>query len=190
MLLAVTIVHPLAEISRTAPKPRKGQTHRDAPEMPATSSRCRRLDRSPQTRNPPPLPTRRLSQEIAQRATLDTTRGSDFVTAIEALAVARLCEWAHDRNACRQGRIAVYKARGFVDRSREADARLVRAIVFERAFATLPDTHQTTLLLAYRDGCRPHRLAHLLHTNPSQAQLWLVLARKALADALDRRQLL
>ena len=113
------------------------------------------------------------------------------MTAIEALAVARMSEWAHDRNACRQGCIAVYKAHGFVERrSRAADARLVRVINFERAFATLHDTYQTALLLAYRDGCRPHRLALLLHTNPAQAQTWLILARQALADALDRRHLL
>ena len=36
-LAVVTIVHPLAENPRTPPKPRKGQTRRDAPETPDTA---------------------------------------------------------------------------------------------------------------------------------------------------------
>lgn len=72
----------------------------------------------------------------------------------------------------------------------ETDARLVRVIDFEKAFARLSQEEQTPLAATYRDragqsatafavGCSLRKLAYLLPT-----------ARQHLADILDRLDLL
>jgi len=109
----------------------------------------------------------------------------------QVLAILRLRQWAVDRNALKCGRTTRLTHAGWRERRQtEADARNVRVIDFEKAFATLDTAHQYALVLTYRDrqghaataaaiGCSIRTLAYMLPA-----------ARRRLADALDRRDLL
>jgi DNA-directed RNA polymerase specialized sigma24 family protein len=113
------------------------------------------------------------------------------VTTSETLAVLRLRQWAYDRAQARAGRTAVLAQRGFVERrSRNADARLVRILDFERAFGHLPDEARALLVAIYRDGASQERAADLVGISPRAVNYLLPQARCALAEVLDRADLL
>ena len=112
------------------------------------------------------------------------------MTALESLAVAALRRWSFDRAQLRHGTPQV-KRNGFTPRqSRQADARQVRIIDFERAFATLPPDQRTPLLLFYRDQLSPHHVADILGCSPQLAQFHAACALAHLTDSLDRLHLL
>ena len=70
----------------------------------------------------------------------------------EALALARLRQWAHDRVNLAQPRTQRQKHNGWERRDeRTFDARLVRVIDFGRALASLTPQEQIALVLRYRD---------------------------------------
>ncbi len=112
--------------------------------------------------------------------------GSDQV-----LAILRLRQCAVERTALKCGRSTRLTNAGWRERREtDADARNVRVIDFEKALATLDAAHQYALVLTYRDrvghaataaaiGCSIRTLAYMVPD-----------ARRRLADALDRRDLL
>ena len=108
----------------------------------------------------------------------------------QVLAILRLRQWAIERTALKCGRTTRLTNAGWRERREtDADARNVRVIDFEKALATLDTAHQYALVLTYRDrqghaataaiGCSVRTLAYMLPA-----------ARRRLADALDRRDLL
>lgn len=98
--------------------------------------------------------------------------------------------WSFDLAQLRRGTKQA-KRNGFTPRqSRQADARQVRIIDFERAFATLPLDQRTPLLLLYRDQLSPRHVADILGCSPQLAQFHAARALAHLTDALDRLHLL
>jgi DNA-directed RNA polymerase specialized sigma24 family protein len=75
-------------------------------------------------------------------------------------------------------------------RATEADARNVRVIDFEKALATLDPAHQYALILTYRDRAGHAATAAALGCSVRTLAYMLPAARRRLADALDRRDLL
>ena len=74
--------------------------------------------------------------------------------------------------------------------SQAADARNARVIDFERALATLDTAQQyAPLVLTYRDGVG-HAAAAAIGCSIRKLAYMLSAARRRLADALDRRDLL
>jgi DNA-directed RNA polymerase specialized sigma24 family protein len=113
------------------------------------------------------------------------------VSSFEALAVAALRRWCTERAALRKGEVSNVAAQGWQPRNaRAADARIVRVLSFEQAFATLAEREQSALLLAYRDGLSTGAVSNALRLSVPLTQARLVRARLSLADALDRRDLL
>lgn len=112
-------------------------------------------------------------------------------TSGEVLAVARLRQWAADRLAVQHGRVTNYKRQGWQQRnSRSEDAKIVRVIAFAEALATLDPDEQAALVLAYRDREREPDIAAALGCSTRKICYLLPTARRKLADALDRRDLL
>ncbi len=113
------------------------------------------------------------------------------MTVNETLAVIRMRQWSGDKDRTRRGTATMLRASGWTPRdSRQADARIVRMIDFERALAVLPVHQQTPLLLAYRDGLNTAEVSRTLCQSVAAAASTLRAARRALASALDRRCLL
>jgi len=112
---------------------------------------------------------------------------------LEHLAVARLRQWAYDRRLLRQGRSGDIKAKPGRMGPRHPsrfDARLVRTIDFERAFGTLAPEHQALLWLRYADGDDMPTAAAAAGVSLRTAGKHMHTARKALAEVLDRLDLL
>ena len=66
----------------------------------------------------------------------------------EAIALARLRQWRYERTAiCRPAAVTFHRTGWQRRDNRHADARIVRVIDFERAFAHLCRTDQATLIL-------------------------------------------
>ena len=112
---------------------------------------------------------------------------------LEHLAIARLRQWAYDRRLLRQGRLAAKPGKrgrsGRSDPSRY-DARAVRSIDFERAFGGLKPEHQALLWLRYADGDDMPTTAAAAGVSLRTASGHMSAARKALAEVLDRLDLL
>lgn len=107
------------------------------------------------------------------------------------LATIRLREWAQDRAALRTGRTTNYQRTGWRERrQRDADAAIVRVVDFENTLAQLTPHQQQILTLAYLCGYSQEETAALTHTNPLSIAYSIQRAREALAEALDRRNLL
>jgi hypothetical protein len=104
----------------------------------------------------------------------------------------RLRQWAVDHNGLNCGRTTHLTQAGWRERRQsEADARNVRAIDFEKAFATLDTARQHALVLTYREPRRTRcqRCRHRLQSVRTLAYM-LPAARRRLADILDRLALL
>ena|ERR1022692_3383713 len=70
----------------------------------------------------------------------------------EALALARLRQYFHDRTAMQVGRSIDYEGPGWRDRrSRSYDSKLVRTLDFERTLAQLSGAESVALVLRYRE---------------------------------------
>jgi DNA-directed RNA polymerase specialized sigma24 family protein len=105
----------------------------------------------------------------------------------EALAIARLRQWAYDRLQVASARTVEYKRSGWTQRrSRDFDARLVRVMDFSRCMARLDAEDQIMLVLAYRDKENHQRIAEALHISLRTLDTRLPLARRRLANELDR----
>ena len=113
------------------------------------------------------------------------------MTTDEALAVARLRQWASDRVTIAAGRTMDYQRQGWNKRNKNtADAKLVRMIDFGQALATLDADEQAALILTYRDGESAAAVARALHCSERTVCNILPRARQALAAMLDQLNLL
>jgi DNA-directed RNA polymerase specialized sigma24 family protein len=113
------------------------------------------------------------------------------VTAIESLAVAALCRWSYNRAKLHRGEPSEPSRHGYTPRqSRTADARHVRVIDFEPAFATVPPDARLPLVFIYRDQIPTRHAAAILGCSPQVAVFHADEALSRLTDALDRRDLL
>ncbi len=109
----------------------------------------------------------------------------------EALAVARLRQWAMTRTRQQHGKIAQYRRRGWQQRNdRTYDANQVRIIDFERAMNQLPDEDKVALVLHYRDGQLQPEIARAIGCSIRKVSYLLPSARRKLAAILDRLDLL
>lgn len=112
-------------------------------------------------------------------------------TTTEALAVARLRQWANERVSLMSGKITNYKRTGWQSRTnRSADAKLIRVLAFGEALATLEADEQAALVLTYRDRERIDAVAVAIGCSARKVCYLVPTARRKLADELDRRSLL
>ncbi len=113
------------------------------------------------------------------------------MTPSEALAVCRLRQWHSDRTAARAGHICSYRNTGWIERrQRQTDARIVRMLDFEKAFASLTDAEQIMLASAYADGAVSTDTARAAGCCVRKIAYALPAARRHLADALAALDLL
>lgn len=115
------------------------------------------------------------------------------MTTAEALAVARLRQWAAERCALKGGRVFSYRNAGCpqpTPQTNRFDAALVRILDFDRALASLPADEQTVLVLAYRDKQDQQRIAAALGCSTRKLAYLIPAARQHLANVLDRLDLL
>ncbi len=109
----------------------------------------------------------------------------------EALALARLRTWIHDRIQLRSGRTTDYQKQGWQERkATRFDARIVRAIDFERALAKLDAEEHAALILTYRDHEDQPTIARGIGCSVRKLSYLIPRARKRLAEELDRMNLL
>jgi len=137
---------------------------------------------------------------IAIRASLDPSDETPYLAnlngvaeTLEHLAIARLRQWAYDRRQLRHGRACDAKPKPGRSSPRQPnrfDARLVRTIDFERAFTTLRPEHQALLWLRYADGDDMPATAAAAGVSVRTAANHMPAARKALAEVLERLDLL
>ena len=113
------------------------------------------------------------------------------LTPDENLAILRIRQWTTDRAALHSAKVTEYNRHGWTERrARDADARLVRVIDFERALGQLTDEHQSLLMLTYRERQPWDTVARLTGCSVRAVAYKLPAARKALAAILDRLDLL
>ncbi len=112
------------------------------------------------------------------------------MTTIEVLAVLRLRQWQQDRTALHNAKTTSYKRTGWRQRREtEFDARIVRAMDFERSMSQLTEPEQAVLLLSRRR--QPQRHHERQHDRYQRKVSYLLpTARKHLAEVLDRLDLL
>ena len=113
------------------------------------------------------------------------------LTPDENLAILRIRQWSTDRAALHSAKSTDYQRQGWRERrARDADARLVRVIDFERALGQLSDEHQCLLMLQYRERHTFETISRLTGCSIRAIAYKLPAARKALAATLDRLDLL
>jgi DNA-directed RNA polymerase specialized sigma24 family protein len=109
----------------------------------------------------------------------------------DALAVARLRQWVHERRKAATIHTPAYVNRGWAERrATQFDAALVRCIDMERVLDKLPDLYKTILILHYRDGQSHAEIAIATGTCERTIFTKLPEARHALAILLDKLDLL
>jgi len=115
------------------------------------------------------------------------------MTVNEVLAVARLRQWAQMRITLKSGKVANYANPGRPNikaRTNRFDAALVAVLDFERALRQLTAEQQTILILKYRDRLSASHVAQALGCSTRKVDYMTQPARLALADKLDRLNLL
>jgi DNA-directed RNA polymerase specialized sigma24 family protein len=113
------------------------------------------------------------------------------IPANQILAIIRIRQWHVDRAALKTAKVTHYQRRGWTQRTNcNADARIVRVLDFERAFAQLTEEEQTVLAARYRDGCRQDEAAKATACSPRKVAYLLPIARQHLAEILDKLDLL
>lgn len=109
----------------------------------------------------------------------------------QALAIARLRQWATLRIGVRHGKTTNYARSGWAQRNQSTfDARQVRVIDFERALSQLSNDEQIALVHRYRDHERDIEIAQAMGCSVRKVNYVLPLARMKLTAALDRLDLL
>ena len=108
----------------------------------------------------------------------------------EAIALSRLRQWRYERCAIYTGKSVQYHRQGWQRRdNRQADARIVRVIDFDRAFATLHPVDQAALIL-FAEGHTRRHAAHILACAERTAATHRRKALAALAAVLEKLDLL
>jgi YD repeat-containing protein len=109
----------------------------------------------------------------------------------EGLAVVRLRQWAALRIRNQSGKIREYKYDGWQRRiENRFDAGLVMVIDFERALNKLTDEQKLALVLRYRDKQTDPEIAIALGCSIRKVTYLVPIARRKLAEVLDRLNLL
>jgi DNA-directed RNA polymerase specialized sigma24 family protein len=109
----------------------------------------------------------------------------------EGLAVARLRQWARDKDSQKSKRATAYQRHGWAERRQsQFDARLVRVLDFDHILNLLSNDYRLSLIFHYRDGHTAAEIAGLLGCSERKVTYVLPLARQALASLLDRYNLL
>ena len=107
------------------------------------------------------------------------------------LAILRLKQWTNDRTLLNRGHSTNLRRVGWVERRQsQQDARIVRVLAFEKAFAKLPLMEQLALAALYRDGQSHATVAATIGCSPRKVEYLLPIAREHLAEILDRHDLL
>jgi hypothetical protein len=107
------------------------------------------------------------------------------------LTIIRIKQWQQDRAALATSCTTDDSRTGWKQRNhRTADARIVRVLDFERAFAMPEEEHQLALALIYRDN-QPHdKAADAIGCSQRKLCYLLPEARQHLANILNRLDLL
>ena len=109
----------------------------------------------------------------------------------QALAVARLKQWAVLRTATRHGKTTNYARSGWAQRNAASfDARQVRVLDFERALSELSNEEQIALVHYYRDHEGYIEIAVAAQCSVRKLNYLIPSARMKLAAVLDRLDLL
>jgi DNA-directed RNA polymerase specialized sigma24 family protein len=109
----------------------------------------------------------------------------------EGLAVARLRQWANDKDRQKNNRATEYQRTAWAERRQsQYDARQVRVIDFDRILNMLSNDYRLSLIFHYRDGHSAAEIATLIGCSERKVAYVLPLARKELATLLDRYNLL
>jgi DNA-directed RNA polymerase specialized sigma24 family protein len=109
----------------------------------------------------------------------------------EALAVARLRQWASNKQTNRNGKTRNPNSLGWKNRdNRSADAVIVRILDFERALNQLDNAEQVALIMRYRDRESNEEISRLLCCSVRRVGYLIPTARQKLAVVLERWNLL
>jgi DNA-directed RNA polymerase specialized sigma24 family protein len=109
----------------------------------------------------------------------------------QALAVARLKQWATLRMATRHGKTTNYARSGWAQRNAASfDARQVKVIDFERALSQLSNEEQIALVHCYRDHEGYPEIAAAANCSVRKLSYLIPSARVKLTAILDRLDLL
>ena len=109
----------------------------------------------------------------------------------QALAVARLKQWAVLRTATRHGKTTNYARSGWAQRNAATfDARIVRVLDFERALSELTNDEQIALVHFYRDREGYPQIAAAVQCSVRKLNYLIPSARIKLTAVLDRLDLL
>lgn len=113
------------------------------------------------------------------------------MTTIEALALSRLRQWAHDRTAENQSKVRNPNAHGWCRRDeRQFDARRVRVMDTERILETLTPEQQAMLIYRYVYKSPDLITAQALGCSVRKLGYAIPEARHKLATAMDRLALI
>lgn len=113
------------------------------------------------------------------------------MTPNEVLTIARMRQWRAERTALRHGKTTRYRSTGWQQRTaRQADARHVRVIDFERAFGLLDAEDQQILQLVYAERQQREDVARIMGWSVRKLSYKLPTALQQLASVLDRLDLL
>ena len=109
----------------------------------------------------------------------------------ETLAVVHLRQWLRDKTRAATGHATSYRVVGWRERRmRDADAIIVRILDFESALALLTPEQQELLTIVYGHGQSQEEAAALMRRTPHTIASHLAIARRKLAEILERRGLL
>lgn len=110
------------------------------------------------------------------------------IAPLEALALAHLRQWGHDRMRTRHGRTSHnYQRPGCSVRStNNQDAAIVRCIDFERALSVLDPDEQVIIVWATRDRWPQPEIARAVGCSTRTVHTRLQSARAKLAAELDK----
>jgi DNA-directed RNA polymerase specialized sigma24 family protein len=113
------------------------------------------------------------------------------MTPKQVIAILSIRQWRNDRTKLNAGITTSYKRTGYRERrQRDADARIVRTVDFERALAEVPPVQQTMLISAYYLGHTRPETAAALGLSVRAISYKLPIALDALAEVLTRRDLI
>ncbi len=113
------------------------------------------------------------------------------MTPRQAIAMLSVKQWRDDRTKISAGISGIYKRNGYRERrQRDADARIVRTLDFEKALAQLNNSDQSMLISAFYLGHTRKEMADATGISERAANYKLPMALDALATVLQRLDLL